>query len=202
VWRYTAFRRERFNPTRTPLSTTQRLISNTYDCVSVYIKSQTATILLCSIVSKNHKHHPVYPIEVTKNIGEFSHLLRLRYRQLLGISCSLARRFGQRHRWNQPHRVAGVPGGFRIESRKRFAFGLEMSATTADRTSAIPAIARSPRHVTARPSRSRRLCHRTTVTGTGDRRTTFSATLPSRRRETPSRPWLPTTTWLMSSRSA
>ena len=166
MWRYTAFRRERFNPTRTPLSTTQRLISNTYDCVSVYIKSQTAIILLCSIVSKNHNLQPVCPIEVTKITGEFSHLLRLRYRQLLAISCSLARRFGQRHRWNQSHRVAGVPCGFRIESRKRFAFGLEMSATTADRTSAIPAIAGSPRHATgARPSRTRRLCHRTTVTG-------------------------------------
>jgi hypothetical protein len=36
--------------------------------------------------------------------------------------------------------------------------------------------------------------YRTTVTGTGDRRTTASATLPSRIRETPSRPWLPRTT--------
>jgi hypothetical protein len=40
--------------------------------------------------------------------------------------------------------------------------------------------------------------HRTTVTGTDDRRTTVSATLPKSTRETPSRPWLPTMTWSIS----
>lgn len=37
------------------------------------------------------------------------------------------------------------------------------------------------------------------VTGTGERRTTPSATLPSNNRETPWRPVLPMTTWSMSS---
>ena len=37
-----------------------------------------------------------------------------------------------------------------------------------------------------------------TLTPTGARRTISSATLPSRTRETPSRPWVPTTTWSMS----
>ncbi len=50
------------------------------------------------------------------------------------------------------------------------------------RTSSFP-------HPTGRAARR----YRTTVTGTGARRTIFSATLPSSTRETPDRPWLPTT---------
>jgi hypothetical protein len=34
--------------------------------------------------------------------------LSRRYRRHLAISCSLSSRFGQRHRWNQPHRVVGA----------------------------------------------------------------------------------------------
>ena len=52
--------------------------------------------------------------------------------------------------------------------------------------------------LTAKMKRERfgaiRFGQRTTVTGHGERRTTVSATLPSRIRETPSRPWLPITT--------
>ena len=44
--------------------------------------------------------------------------------------------------------------------------------------------------------------YHTTVTGTDDQRTTVSATLLSRTREMPSRPWLPMTTWSKPSSSA
>ena len=42
---------------------------------------------------------------------------------------------------------------------------------------------------------------RTTVTDTGDRRTTDSETRPSSPREVPVRPWLPTKTWSTGSSS-
>jgi hypothetical protein len=43
--------------------------------------------------------------------------LRRRYRRRLAISRSFASRFGQRHRWNQPHRVVGVVED-RVETRR------------------------------------------------------------------------------------
>jgi hypothetical protein len=43
--------------------------------------------------------------------------LRRRYRRLLPISPSFASGFGQRHRWNQPHRIVGVVED-RVETRR------------------------------------------------------------------------------------
>jgi hypothetical protein len=43
--------------------------------------------------------------------------LRRRYRRLLPISPSFAGGFGQRHRWNQPHRIVGVVED-RVETRR------------------------------------------------------------------------------------
>jgi hypothetical protein len=46
--------------------------------------------------------------------GEF---LRRRYRRHLALSRSLASGFGERYRWNQPHRVVGVVKD-RVETRR------------------------------------------------------------------------------------